>query len=351
MTMSPTETRACGLGWGMVGIGRLADLMIAPGINEIPGDRIAAACSRDLERARAFGARHRAGHVYDDYAAMLDDPGVDVVYVATPNALHVEHALAAIRAGKHVLVDKPMALTLDDGEAIVDAGRRAGVQVGVGFQLRHKPTNVEARRRILGGAIGRPSYFHMFVGAGRRLYPFDTWRADARLSGGGTLLNQGAHALDLVEFVSGSEIVEVTCLASPGPIEEVWTASCRLANGALATLSSNQVLDATPRTWLAVGDTAWLEGRGSLVAPPHDTLAWHHDGEESALATSTTNAYHCEVAAFSAAVTSGGGFCTDAAVGLRNIRLVDACYQSIREGRRVGIVDGPDRPTEVTAHG
>jgi len=107
--------------WGIVGPGRIADTQIAPAIRELADHRLAAVASRDHGRAAAFAQRHGSGVPYDNYAALLADPAVDAVYIATPNGLHAEQVIAAAAAGKHVLCDKPLATSLADGERAVAA--------------------------------------------------------------------------------------------------------------------------------------------------------------------------------------------------------------------------------------
>ena len=315
-------------GWGIIGIGKLSDASIAPAIAMDGGSELVAVCSRSADRAADFAQRH-GGTPYDDYDAMLADDAVAIVYISTPNALHAQHMLAAARAGKHVLVDKPMALSREDGVAMTTAAADSGVHLAVGFQLRHKATNMAAREAIASGVIGTPVLFELSIGAGKDHFPYDTWRADAALAGGGTLQNQGTHVVDLLHFLSGDRVTEVAGFADGPAPEDLAVVTCRLARGALATLASSQVLGGTPRTWRVVGTEGWLEGVGSLGAAPGDRLVLHRGDDHDVLRTTTTNAYFDEVAAFAAAVSgdvpvNGGG-----EAGVAVIDVIDAIYRSI----------------------
>lgn len=325
------------VGWAIIGIGKLADIAIAPAIGRQPDSELAAVCSRDLRRADEFGQRHGSHRAYDDFDAMLKDPAVAVVYIATPNGLHRGHALAAIRAGKHVLVDKPMTLAVDEGREMVAAASSQQVLLAVGFQLRHKATNRAARDAIAGGGIGQPGFFELSLGAGKDLYPFHTWRSDVELAGGGTLLNQGTHVIDLLPFLASSPIVEVTCMADSDLLEDVAVATCRLDNGALATLASNQVLSGAPRDWVVIGRGGWLEGRGALAGPPGDEVVLHNSEGAAVLATTTVAAYDEEVDAFTRAILGTAQVNGDGEDGLRNIAVVEALYRSARERRAVAV--------------
>lgn len=248
------------LGWGIIGIGKLADIAIAPAIAKQPDSCLAAVCSRDTGRAQEFAQRHDALSAYGDYDKMVNDPSVDVVYIASPNALHKDHALAAFRAGKHVFVEKPMALSLEDGYEMVAAASSADVTFAVGFHLRHKPTALAARDMIRREQIGRVFFADISVGSGKGLYPYHTWRADPALSGGGTLLHQGTHAIDLLGFFTDHHVVEVACLTDTDAAEDVFAATCRLDDGMLATISSHQLRPGTRPDWALFGEDGWLEG-------------------------------------------------------------------------------------------
>jgi 1,5-anhydro-D-fructose reductase (1,5-anhydro-D-mannitol-forming) len=330
------------LGWGIVGIGKLADIAIAPAIATQGDSRLAAVCSRDRGRAEAFGQRHGADAAYDDYAAMLADPAVDVVYIASPNALHAEHTIAAARAGKHVLVEKPMALTSADGRAMVDAADAAGITLAVGFHLRHKTTALAAREALRGERIGRVFMADISVGAGKGVYPYHTWRADPGLAGGGTLLHQGTHAIDLLAFLTDSPITEVTCQLGGGDAagEDVFTAICRLADGTLATLSSHHLYAGTRPDWVVFGEQGWLSCRRGTSPFPGDELVLRvPDAKPTTLVTGEESAYDAEVAAFAAAVQGTAPVNGTGLDGLRVIAVCEALYQSARERRTVPVYD------------
>lgn len=323
------------IGWGIIGIGMVADIAIAPAINADQGSNLAAVCSRSLDRATAFAQKHGAAAGYDDYTPMLHDPNVDVVYVASPNGLHAEQALAALKSGKHVLVDKPLALEIGDARAMVDAAADAGVRLGVGFHLRYKATAQAARDAIATEQLGEVFYAEMACGAGKGLYPYDTWRADPALSGGGTMLHQGVHAIDLVGYLCDSRVVEVTCMIDHPGAEEVFVGSCRLADGTLANIASHSRRAGTRPDWTVFGTGGWLDARGGTSPAPDDVLDLHTDDGTRRLATSTTPAYTAEVADFSHAVASGTEPVSSGLDGLRAVAVADALYRAADQRRAV----------------
>ena len=324
------------VGWGIIGAGKLADIAIAPAIKHHDDSHLVAVCGRDIGRAEEFAERHGGERAYDDYARFLADPGVDVVYIATPNSLHRAQVVAALEAGKHVLVEKPMALSVEDGRVMVEAAAAADRVLGVGLHLRHKAINREAQRLIVGGKLGRVFYAEISVGAGQSVYPYHTWRADASLAGGGTLLHQGTHAVDLLEFLTGRRIVEVACLIDRQP-EDVFVASCRLDDGGLASVSSHHLHGGTRPDWVVLGDAAWLQARGGTSPAVGDELSLHHGGEATSLGSTEVSAYDAEVVAFAAAVQGGPVFDASGTDGLRNIAVFDALYRSARERKTVEV--------------
>src|SRR6266508_1896419 len=129
------------VGWGIVGLGGIAE-RVARAIGAAEGATLAAVCSRTAERAETFAREFGAARSYSDYSAFLSDEAVSLVYIATPNALHAHQTIEALGAGKHVLVEKPMALTVEDAERRVETARSRGLRLGVGFHLRHHPVHL-----------------------------------------------------------------------------------------------------------------------------------------------------------------------------------------------------------------
>lgn len=324
------------LGWGFVGIGVLADVSIAPAVTALDGSHLAAVCSRSSERAAAFGDKHGASASYGNYASMLADPAVDIVYIASPNGLHAQQTVAALESGKHVLVEKPMALTTADASAMVKAAATASRQLGVGFHLRHKETARAGRLAISEGRIGNAFYAEMALGAGKGLYPYDTWRADQALAGGGTLLHQGTHAVDLAAFLFDSPVVEVTAMMDAVGTEDVFVGSCRLANGELVNMASHSRRPGTRGDWTVFGATGWLDARGGTTPGAGDMLNLHTD-EVECLATSRTSAYVAEIAAFADAVAGRAPLIGSGSDGLHVVAVSEALYRAAAERRTVAV--------------
>lgn len=225
-------------GWALVGTGWLAGDNLAPAINMASSAKLVAVHSRDKERGTAFAAKYGIEKSYDSFGEMLSDPEVEVVYIASPNSLHASQTIQAAEAGKHILCEKPMALTIEDCERMVEACRKNGVKLGIGFQNRHHPGHVEARRLISSGEVGNITLATVQYSHDWMDFSWSGWRADPRIAGGGSLVAMGVHCLDLLRFLLGQEVEEVLALSDAKwlgkPVEETILISLKFENGPFA---------------------------------------------------------------------------------------------------------------------
>jgi predicted dehydrogenase len=189
---------------GIVGAGRQG-WRRARAIESFPDDRLVAVADRDAAAAQRLADAYAAA-IHDDWLALVARPDVEAVLVCTPPDSHAEIAIAALERGRHVLVEKPLARSVAEAEPIVTAAQAAfarGVVCAVGFNYRHHPAIQQARRWVYEGAIGDLTYARMRHGiAGRQDYAAD-WRTSVATSGGGELLDQGIHLLDLARWFFG----------------------------------------------------------------------------------------------------------------------------------------------------
>ncbi len=225
------------LGWGLIGASDNAQTRMIPAIKAQPDSRVVAVMSSQLERARQYAERNSIPRAYGSLEAVLADPEVDVVYISTTNELHKEQTLAAARAGKHVLCEKPLALTLEDAQEMVKACHMAGVVLGTNHHLRNAVTHRTLRRLVAEGAVGQPLAVRVFhaVHLPSRLQGWRTTRPEA---GGGVILDITVHDADTLRFVMQDEIVEVTALAgrqglAVNDLEDAVMGVMRFAGGVL----------------------------------------------------------------------------------------------------------------------
>jgi predicted dehydrogenase len=182
------------IGCGLIGQKRLANL---------PRGSVTVACDLDLERARKLAAQSPGCLATDSVEQAVTLPSVDAVMVATVNASLAPAAAAAIRAGKHVLVEKPVALCLDELKGLEALARRKGLVVRAGYNHRYHPAGLKALEIFASGVLGPIMFVRGRYGQGGRLGYEKEWRADPKQSGGGELLDQGVHLIDLAGIFLG----------------------------------------------------------------------------------------------------------------------------------------------------
>jgi 1,5-anhydro-D-fructose reductase (1,5-anhydro-D-mannitol-forming) len=324
------------IGWGIVGLGRIAETEIAPAVTAAPNSTLAGVVSRSAAKAREFAERHGAASAYDDYRALLDDPSVDAVYIATPNALHADQVVAAAEAGKHVLCDKPLATTVADAERAVAACDAAGVRLGITFQTRNHEGMSDIRNLLAAGGIGSVRLVQVELGPGRKLP--QNWRTDPGLAGLGVMNNLGVHAYDLLRYLLGAEVVEATAVVDVEPGLEVDTlalALLRFANGALAYVNANQSLP-NPQQHLAVyGTEGTVLGRD--VTRPNLTGSISVTGRDGTTerTVSSAGAFLATLGNFADAVLAGRDPSPSGLDGLRSVEVTAALARSARERRSV----------------
>ena len=183
------------VGCGLIGKKRLAALPA--------GSRLVIACDTDLSRARGLVELAKSGRAVTDFKEVVADPAVDAVIVATINSTLAEISEAAIRAGKHVIVEKPAGISVREIDGLVAAERKHGVCVRVGFNHRYHPALLKAREIFESGVMGELMFIRARYGHGGRVGYDKEWRADPKLAGGGELIDQGIHLIDLAGWFLG----------------------------------------------------------------------------------------------------------------------------------------------------
>jgi 1,5-anhydro-D-fructose reductase (1,5-anhydro-D-mannitol-forming) len=324
------------IGWGIAGLGRIAETEIAPAVTAAGNGTLAAVCSRDAGRARDFAARHGATSAHDDYRAMLDDPAVDAVYIATPNSLHADQVVQAAEAGKHVLCDKPLATTVAAAERAVAACQAAGVRLGVTFQTRNHEGMSDLRQLLADGEIGPVRLAQIEVSPGRALPR--GWRTDPALAGVGVMNNLGVHAYDLLRYLLAAEVVEATAVVDVEPgfaVDTMALALLRFDTGALAYVNANQSVPNSQPNLSVYGTEGTVLGRS--VTRPNLTGSISVLGRSGSTErqVSTAGAFVVTVARFADAVLRGADPDPSGHDALRSVELTDALARSAREGRSV----------------
>jgi predicted dehydrogenase len=189
---------------GLVGCGKVGHLH-ARALSRLPQSRFVAACDSDFQLARQFAAEYKKVEAYSDVEEMIAQSGVESLSICTPHPLHAEPAVKAAKAGVHVLIEKPLASSLRDCDAILDAARKSGARIGTVCQRRFYAPCQRIRLAIDEGKIGRPvlGSVTMYGWRDQPYYRSDPWRGTWKGEGGGVLVNQAPHQLDLLQWYMG----------------------------------------------------------------------------------------------------------------------------------------------------
>ncbi len=244
------------LGLCVLGCGSFA-ATFARSIMELRGDIDLYFASRDALRAREYAARFDGVDAFGSYASAVDDPRVDAVYVCTPHHLHREHVELAARAGKHVLVEKPVAGTLADAQAIQQIGESAGINLMVAENYRFLPAVVESKRLIDEGRLGQVRLIQL-----QEQYPFlpSGWRNRAEQNGGGVLIDGGIHKLSALSYLAGRPEQVYAHRVLPGQpgleAEDGIMVTTRSPAGVVGLVNHSwAVAPPNPHSWVSISGT------------------------------------------------------------------------------------------------
>ncbi|MSR64940.1 MAG: Gfo/Idh/MocA family oxidoreductase [Verrucomicrobiae bacterium] len=225
------------LKWGLVGYGDLAGKRSAAALREADGSELVGVWGRKLDKTKAFAQQHKIPQAHDSLKSLLSSD-INAIYVCTPPDSHGEYVVAAIEAGKHVLVEKPMASSVADCEAMIRAARTKGVTLGVAYYRRAYPKMQKIKQLIDAGVLGVPTWVNIACHSWFSPEPDDPkhWRVETARSGGaGALADTGVHRFDLLDYWLGpSKVVfsDLQRLVHKYEVEDGASAVLKLANGA-----------------------------------------------------------------------------------------------------------------------
>jgi predicted dehydrogenase len=274
-------------GYGIIGCGWVSSAH-AWGVTALAdeGVRLIAVADQDEDRARTFADRFGSPKITPDYRELIANDDIQAVSICLPDHLHREVAIAAAEAGKHILCEKPLSLTLDQADDMLMACERNGVQLGLVMNHRYAPGNILAKRAVDSGALGRPLIGSVLHSSGLKGDPAaaSPWRGRRHLSTGGVLSTQAIHFLDLLLWLGGPATAVqawTDLLASPDQEhEDTVGVVLKMASGALATLSATS---ASPIMDDFTGTRIELHGTGGYVVLEGDELRTAELGDGPAL--------------------------------------------------------------------
>jgi predicted dehydrogenase len=326
------------LGVAICGLGSLSTNQIAPALLKTRNCRLAGIVTGTPAKAEAwqkkYGLTAKDTYTYETMDKMAKNKNIDIVYVVTPNALHLPHAAAAAKAGKHVFCEKPLEINTERAQQIVDACKQAGTQLGVGYRCQFEPNHLEcvrlAKEKVLGDLKVINANFGFSIGDPTQ------WRLRRDLAGGGALMDVGIYCLQTARMLTGEDPVWISATETktdPVKFKEVdetiaWTMKfpSGVISNSVCTYAANGLASfraATSRGWFALEPAyAYLGNRGR-----------RSDGTE--INIPVADQFAIELDDFADCILNGKQTKVPGEMGISDIKYLMAVYESIKKGRPV----------------
>lgn len=257
--------------WGILGTAQIARVCVIPAILKSENGVLQAIASRNLAKAQALVEKHRQGVAYEGYAALLEDPEIDAVYIPLPNQLHKEWTIKALEAGKHVLVEKPFAMNAREAEAMAEVAYSHNRLLMEAFMYRFHPRSKRIKQLVDEGALGQISLIRSSF-----TFPVKRDGSNERLflpeMGGGSLWDVGCYGVSVARWLLGEEPATVSALAdySGSGVDINFAGTLRFPSGALAVVESSFIA--------ALQQTFSVTGNDGAIELPHNAfIPWEND--------------------------------------------------------------------------
>ena len=334
------------LGYAIVGLGYYATRVIMPRFEDCKYSRLTALVSGTPSKLAQFGDEYkipaRSRYSYANFDAIRDNPDVDIVYVILPNSMHAEYTIRAAKAGKHVLCEKPMAVSSAECEAMIAACRSADKKLMIGYRSHVEPHNMHAIRLARQGAVGKAGLVESEHG-----FPIGDptqWRLKRALSGGGSLMDIGIYSLQALRYMSGEEPVSVTAIEHTDrndirfrEVEDRLSWSMQFPSGLIGQGFSSY--SSGHNHVRLTGDKGWIDMEPATGYGGHAMRVKIGDREEKVTPPPGlgANQFAAQLDEMSQAVLQDRQPLTPGEEGLRDLRLIEAIYRSAKEGRTIRV--------------
>jgi predicted dehydrogenase len=333
--------------FALVGLGKLTVEEILPALRLSTTCQVSALVTGNPDKGRAvadfLGLPHDRVYDYADISRFADDPAIDAVYIATPNALHARDAVPALKAGKHVLCEKPISTTLADADAMIDAAESAGRKLMVAYRVHHEPINLAIRDMVSRARYGKPLL--VTFDACTDVGDAPQHRLDPDLGGGGSLFDIGIYALNTTRWLLGEDPAEVSAMRQDLPgdkrfrtVEPSIAFQLRFPSGAIANCTSSF---ATPRVnrYRIICEDGWM---GMDPATHYRGLRGEHgDDDQHVLLKDpqSVNQFTAEFEHFARCIQDDTPVESPGEEGRRDVDLILKIYEAARTGRTVTVTD------------
>jgi predicted dehydrogenase len=331
--------------YAVVGLGHIAQVAVLPAFAHAKQNSVLEALvSDDPAKLRILAKKYRVPHTasYGEYESVLEH--VDAVYIALPNSMHAEYAIRAARRGVHVLCEKPLAVTVEECEDMIDATRAAGVKLMVAYRLHFEHVNLKAIELVRRRRIGEPKYFNSSFSMTVRSGDIRTKKA----MGGGTLYDIGVYCINAARYLFGAEPTEVLACSVNGvpeklpEIDETTAAILRFDRGRVASfVTSFNAADVA--SYRVVGTRGWLRVDPAYEYAEGLAYELNVNGKKTTRRTGKRDQFAPELVHFSNCILKDREPEPSGEEGLQDVRIVQALYESAEAGKPVPIPPHAER--------
>jgi len=317
------------LRFGILGAARIAPMALVAPAKRVAEAHVLAIAARDPAKARAFATKHGIPRVHDSYEALLADPELDAVYNPLPNGLHCEWTIRALRAGKHVLCEKPIASNAAEAQRMADAARETGRVLVEAFHWRYHPLAKRVKQLLADGAIGAPRHYEAVLAI-----PLGFLRNDIRWSwelAGGALMDAGCYTVSMVRHMSEAEpqVVSAQALLWSPQVDRRMDAQLRFADGRTGAITASMWSRTLLKLALRVqGERGELRVFNPIAPHFYHRLTVRTPSGTTRERVAGETTYACQLRAFVDHVRNGTPVPTGPDDAVANMRVIDAVYRA-----------------------
>lgn len=342
------------IGFGLIGAGAIGPFH-AEAIHDIPDANFVGICDTDLGRAKALAEKFSVDYVCDDYHELLKRDDIDIVNVATPPFANEEITAACAKAGKHLIVEKPMSVTLKEADNMIEACNKAGVKLGVIFPMRYHETSKQIKTMVEEGKLGKMVLGHASTKwyRSKEYYDVAGWRKTWKGQGGGALPNQAIHAIDMLQWIMGpvdSLTAYYDTLTHDIEVEDNAVAIIRFKNRALGIIeASTSVYPGFPRRMEFSGELGTVvmkAGELELIAIQNEDIKISGGPEKDYIdkrlgdcsygpTHQSPDPHRYQIEEFMQAIQEGREPFVNGEEGRKAMEIIAAIYQSSRTGKEI----------------
>ncbi|MDG2383315.1 MAG: Gfo/Idh/MocA family oxidoreductase [Pirellulaceae bacterium] len=332
------------LGYALVGLGRLSTNQLAPALQKTRDSELVGVVTGSPEKAaqwqKKYGISEKNSYNYRNFDQVADNPEIDVIYVVLPNSMHQEYTIRAARAGKHVLCEKPMSVSAEEGRTMIRACRESDVKLAVGYRCQFDPHHIACMQTARDQQHG--TLRHIDAGFGFRFgdYPWGDlrrWRLERELAGGGALMDVGIYALQACRYLTGQEPNSVMARETKtdpikfSEVDETILWSMEFPNGVTANCSTTYGFGGINHA------TAYADRGKFGLSPAFGYGGIRGFSGNQPLNKPTVDQFAVEIDDFSHVIQTDGSSKVSGEEGLRDLVVIEAIYQSVRTGKRIKV--------------